>query len=110
MILRYVRLTAEQGNAHAQFYHGIMLSRGEGISINKTFAVHYYKLSADQGNAEALLNQGVMLDKGDGILMNKSFAVHGYKSAVDHGLVEGRRFVPITSCGALMPEQIPEIP
>jgi hypothetical protein len=39
-----------------------MLSRSDGILINKSLAAHYLKMSADQDNAEAQYTCGVMLD------------------------------------------------
>jgi TPR repeat protein len=56
-----------------------MLEKDEGISTNKSLAVHYYKLSADQGFAKAQFHEGFMLAKAEGISMNRSFAVHYYE-------------------------------
>jgi TPR repeat protein len=67
-----------------------MLARGEGISMNKSLAVHYYKLSADQGFAAAQYNYGFMLARGEGISMNKSLAVHYFKLSADQSFAEAQ--------------------
>jgi TPR repeat protein len=43
----YYKLSADQGDAKAQFAYGLMLAEGDGIAMNKSLAVHYFKLSAD---------------------------------------------------------------
>jgi TPR repeat protein len=81
----YYKLSADQGNARAQFNYGFMLLHGDGISMNKSLAAHYFKLSADQGIAEAQCNYGFMLSHREGISMNKSLAAHYYKLSADQG-------------------------
>jgi TPR repeat protein len=34
-------------NLAAQFNYAVLLEKGDGIAMNKSFVVHYYKLSAD---------------------------------------------------------------
>jgi hypothetical protein len=82
----YFKLSADQGDAAAQFNYGVMLFWGDGISMNKSLAAHYFKLSADQGIAAAQFNYGFMLSRGDGISMNKSLAVHYFKLSADQGI------------------------
>jgi TPR repeat protein len=41
-----------------------MLSKGEGIPMNKSLAAHYFILSADQGHADAQFRSGLMLYMG----------------------------------------------
>jgi TPR repeat protein len=54
----YFKLSADQGNADAQYSYGIAFAIGQGIGIDKSLAAHYYKLSAAQGNADAQLAYG----------------------------------------------------
>jgi TPR repeat protein len=62
-----LKVLADQGNAAAQFQYGSLLTRGEGISMNKSLAVHYHRLSADQGDAQTQFNYGLMRTRGEGI-------------------------------------------
>jgi TPR repeat protein len=39
LAVQYSKLSADQGNAAAQYIYGYMLDRGEGISMNKSLAV-----------------------------------------------------------------------
>jgi TPR repeat protein len=67
-----------------------MLSHGEGISMNRSYAAHYYKLSADQGYAEAQFDYGMMLSHGEGISMNRSHAAHYFKLSADQSHAEAQ--------------------
>jgi TPR repeat protein len=49
--VKYYKLSADQGDADAQFNYGHCLQNGLGIETNVEEAVKYYKLSADQGLA-----------------------------------------------------------
>jgi TPR repeat protein len=80
-----LRSLADGGAANAENHYGACLVCGDGISINKSLAVHYFKLSADHGNADSHFNYGLVLAHGDGILMNKSLAVHYFKLSADQG-------------------------
>jgi hypothetical protein len=86
----YLKFSADQGRAEAQFKYGVMLFYGDGISMNKSLAAHYFKLSADQGQADAQFNFGVMLFHGDGISMNKSLAAHYLKLSADQGKADAQ--------------------
>jgi TPR repeat protein len=41
------KLSTHQGNASAQFFYGVMLAKGEDVSMNQLLGCHYYKLSDD---------------------------------------------------------------
>jgi TPR repeat protein len=57
----FLKLTADQGCADAQFNCAILLLNGDGIAQNKSLAAHYFKLSADQGNADAQRRYDLLL-------------------------------------------------
>jgi TPR repeat protein len=40
-------LSADQGDAEAQFYYGLMLAEGEGIFMNKSLGFRSCQLSAN---------------------------------------------------------------
>jgi TPR repeat protein len=46
LAVHYYKLSADQGNAEAQFYYGFMLRRGEGISMKNhlQFIILNYQL------------------------------------------------------------------
>ena len=49
--MRWYRLAAEQGNATAQFYLGVMYTNGAGVPKDDGEAVRWYRLAAEQGYA-----------------------------------------------------------
>ena len=64
--IRWYRLSAEQGDASAQFNLGNMYANGEGVPQDDAEAVRWYRLAAEQGNAGAQLNLGNMYANGRG--------------------------------------------
>ncbi len=68
------RPLAEQGDANAQYYLGVMHQNGEGVSQNYALAVLRYFQAAEQGLASAQKNLGVMYARGDGVAQNYVFA------------------------------------
>ena len=77
---------AEEGNAEAQYYLGIMYANGEGVPEDDAEAVKWYRLAADQGDADAQYNLGNMYNTGEGVLKNYAEAVKWYRLAADQGL------------------------
>lgn len=61
------RPLADQGDAPAQFYLGLMYDEGKGVPQDYTQAVWWYRLAAAQGNAAAQNNLGIMYVKGWGV-------------------------------------------
>jgi TPR repeat protein len=55
----------------AQLLYRLLLATGDGISMDKSLAVHYYKLSADKGKAFVQFHSGRSFAPGDGISMNQ---------------------------------------
>ena len=58
---------AEQGNALAQFFLGLMYAEGQGVPQDYKEAVKWFRLSAEQGLAQAQYNLGVIYGKGQGV-------------------------------------------
>jgi hypothetical protein len=81
----YYKLSADQGDADAQFNYGILFSNGEGLAQDKSVAAHYYQLPADQGNADSQVNYAILLQTGGGIAQDKSLAAHDCKFSADQG-------------------------
>ena len=59
--VRLYRLSAEQGDAKAQFNLGNRYYNGQGVPQDYKEAVKWYRLSAEQGVAQAQYNLGVWL-------------------------------------------------
>ena len=68
--VKWYRLSAEQGDAYAQFMLGILYDRGLGVPQDYAEAVRWYTRAAKQGNAEAQRNLGYMYKDGQGILQD----------------------------------------
>ncbi len=64
------RPLAEQGDANAQYYLGVMHQNGEAVPQNYALAALRYSQAAEQGLASAQKNLGVMYARGDGVAQN----------------------------------------
>jgi len=58
---------AEQGDARAQSYLGLIYEKGYSVHRNFTEAVKWYSLAANQGEAEAQSNLGYLYERGLGV-------------------------------------------
>ncbi len=65
--LRLFRLAADQGDAIAQQYLGVMYIDGEGVPQNYAEAFKWYRLAADQSITNAQLCLGSMYATGKGV-------------------------------------------
>jgi len=82
---RWLRVSADEGNAVAQCDLGLCYEKGEGVSRDLTEAVKYYRLSADQGNATAQCNLGLCYENGEGVSRDMTEAVKYYRLSADQG-------------------------
>ena len=72
-------MSAEQGDAGAQFNLGIIYDNGKGVKQDFGEAVAWYRKAAEQGHAGAQFNLGFMYDNGRGVEENHSEAVAWYR-------------------------------
>jgi hypothetical protein len=80
------QLSAEQGNANAQFHLGVMYRHGEGVIQDYKEAVKWYIKAAEQGNATAQYNLGFMYKNGKALLpQDDKEAVKWYTKAAEGG-------------------------
>ena len=79
------RVHAEQGNAFAQDYLGIMYRDGMGVAQDNDEAVRWFRLAAEQGNAVAQTNLGFMYGTGSGVARNDAEAVRWFRLAAEQG-------------------------
>ena len=76
---------AEQGDAVAQFYLGVMYANGEGVLEDDKEAVKWFKLAAEQGYAKAQYNLGLMYDNGEGVIQDNVYAHMWFNIAAANG-------------------------
>ena len=76
---------ADQGDAFAQTFLGIMYDEGQGVAQDYVQAVRLYKLAAAQGFASAQVNLGYMYNNGLGVAQDYAEAVRLFKLAAAQG-------------------------
>ena len=84
--LREWRPLAEQGNANAQFFLGVMYDKGQGVRQDLREAARWFRKAAEQGHAEAQFNLGAMYDNGQGVPQDDAEAVKWFRKAAEQGL------------------------
>ena len=68
------RITANGGNAKAQYNLGLMYANGQGVPQDYAVAVEWFRKAAEQGLAVAQSNLGLMYAKGQGVLQHNAVA------------------------------------
>jgi len=58
---------AEQGDAKAQYFLGLVYDEGEGVPEDGAKAVHWYRKAAEQGDTEAQFWLGIMYAASEGV-------------------------------------------
>ena len=79
---------AEEGDAEAQYYMGVVYKDGLGVEINHDEFSYWTSRSAFQGSASAMFNLGVMYEYSLGVAEDKSKAFLWYSRAAQEGDVE----------------------
>ncbi len=72
--LREWRPLAEQGNANAQYFLGVMYAKGRGVPQDYAEAVKWSRKAAEQGVANAQFSLGVMYANGQGVPQDDAHA------------------------------------
>ncbi len=88
--LREWRPLAEQGNADAQLFLGVMYDRGLGVTRDYAEAARWYRKAAEQGNAEAQHDLGVMHGEGLGVTQDYAEVARWYRKAAEQGYAEAQ--------------------
>ena len=79
------RLLADQGDAEAQSWLGLLYYDGEGVAQDYVEAVRWYRMAADQGHADAQHTLGLLYANGQGVAQDYAEAARWYKKAADQG-------------------------
>lgn len=88
--LKKLKPLAEQGDADAQLWTGVMYKDGQGVSQDFEEALKWLSLSAEQEDAYAQYNLGEMHAKGLGVPQNHEIAVHWFGLAAKQGMARAR--------------------
>ena len=86
---------AEQDNAKASFYLGVMYKEGQGVVANDALAHEWLLRAAELGEAQAQLILGMMYHFGSGVPENMDTAKKWYQLAADQGLEEAQGILKI---------------
>jgi TPR repeat protein len=81
-VVKWFRSAGRQGNDEAQWYLGLMCSRGKP---NIEEAVKWYQMAADQGHAKAQNNLGRMYSMGRGVPADVQKAIELLTSSAQQG-------------------------
>ena len=86
--------SANQGNAQAQYYFGLMKERGISMAQNIAVAYNYFKLSANLGNAPA---QYKLAAYGIGVSQDADEAIKWYRRAAYQGFFGSKKHYEVLS-------------
>jgi hypothetical protein len=81
---------AEQGNASAQYYLGVMYRNGDEVNQDYNTAINWYVLAAEQGHANAQFKLGLIYDMGIGVDRDIGIAIMWYTFAAEQGNANAR--------------------
>ena len=84
------RPLAEEGNAFAQLYLGIMYDKGYGVPRDSGKAVKWWRMSAEQGGAVAQYNLGAIYAHGVGVEIDFKEAASWWKLAAAQGNAQAK--------------------
>src|SRR5690606_35554652 len=65
--LKWFRMAADQGDAHAQYHIGIMYHKGHGVTYDINEAMKWYRMAADNEEMHAQFTLGTIYEEGDGV-------------------------------------------
>ena len=93
--VKWLRKSAEQGNATGQFNLGVMYANGRGVPQDFKEAVKWYRKAVEQGNVAAQYNLGLMYANGRGVKRDYVAAYVWWNLAAENGLVDAKIDKPI---------------
>ncbi len=100
--LREFRALAEQSDADALNYLGLMYAKGQGVPQNYAQAARWYGRAAERGDAAAQYNLGLAYGKGHGVPQNRTqahmwldlAAAQGFGPAAENRDMIAKRMTP----------------
>ena len=89
-VFEETRKQAEDGDATAQNYLGIMYAKGEEVPKDLAEAVKWFLRASEQGNASAQCNLGIMYGNGEGVPKDPVEAVKWLRKAAEQGYAKAQ--------------------
>ena len=89
-VVRLLRPLAEQGDAGAQNFLGLMYNQGEGVTQDYAEAAKWYRMAAEQGVDQAQYNLGVSYANGEGVPQDYVLAHMWLNLAAAQGFAEAK--------------------
>ena len=89
--MKWYRKAADQGDASAQSYLGLMYELGKGVPQDYAEAVKWYRKAADQGNAGAQFKLAFSYADGEGVLQDYIQAHMWFNLSASRASVEDRK-------------------
>ncbi|HVY68497.1 MAG TPA: hypothetical protein VHH73_01120, partial [Verrucomicrobiae bacterium] len=83
--VRWLRMSAYQNFAEAQFTLGSLYDRGQGVERDVAQAAQWYLAAARNGHSKAQYNVGCAYETGEGVDPDVDEAIHWYRRAADQG-------------------------
>ncbi len=105
--LREWRPLAEQGNANAQFFLGVMYDKGQGVRQDLREAARWFRKAAEQGVAEAQSNLGFMYGYGEGVPQDYAQAYMWYDLAASRFPPGEGRDIAVKNCDIVAKKMTP---
>ncbi|KAG0256886.1 hypothetical protein DFQ27_005430 [Actinomortierella ambigua] len=90
MGIKWFTRAAEQGDANAQHYLGLMYDQGRGVDQSDVEAIKWYTKAAEQGVTNAQTNLGLMYAIGQGVDQSDTEAIKWYTKAADQGYADAQ--------------------
>ena len=81
-----IKLSAQQGNVHAQFNLGLSYANGDGVEQNYTEAIQWYRMAVENKLPQAAYNLGYLYYHGQGVPQDREEAEKLYRLAMEQGL------------------------
>ncbi len=85
--IKVLQLSAEKGNAKAQYNLASAYENGTGVQQSYPTAIKWYIKSAELGYDEAMFRLGYLYDNGIGVKKDNKIAIKWYTKAAELGLV-----------------------
>jgi TPR repeat protein len=82
----WLRKSAEQGYAEAQYFLASWYQRGEGLAKDAAEAAKWYRKAAEQGHALAQSNLGFCFAYGEGLTKDAAESAKWYGKAAEQGI------------------------
>jgi len=88
--VKWLRKSAEQGNADGEFWFGAAYDSGNGVAKDRAEALRWYRKAGDQGNAAAQYNLGQAYNLGNGVEKDTAEAARWWQKAAEQGLAKAQ--------------------